>query len=269
MKRIARKLVPLSVRKSGKLFVYSILDVVKPIKAERVPPRRDIFIGGPNFIGVGNEYFEILKSHGLSPEMRVLDVGCGQGRMARPMVGFFSDDGGYDGFDIEASGIEWCQKQYADRPEFRFRHADVLNPLYNPSGGSLARDYVFPYPDNSFDFIFLTSVFTHMLKADVENYISEIKRVSRPGARVLITWFLLNDETRAAPDTALDFVFPIDDVSSTSVREHPEESVAYDEAYVRGLYAELGFSIVEIERGTWSGLGPGRQFQDLVVATTG
>jgi len=64
---------------------------------------------------VGDDFFKTLTQYGLSPDMRVLDVGCGQGRMARPLIGFF-DQGDYTGFDIVKPGIEWCQHQYADLP---------------------------------------------------------------------------------------------------------------------------------------------------------
>ena len=54
----------------------------------------------------------------------------------------------------------------------------------------------FPCADNSFDLVFLTSVFTHMFAGDVENYLSEISRVLKPGGKCLITWFLLDEVSR-------------------------------------------------------------------------
>ncbi len=65
---------------------------------------------------------------------------------------------------------------------FRFHCADLANSAYNPAGQTRSRDYKFSFPGNSYDFVFLTSVFTHMLKLDVKNYLAEISRVmSRRG----------------------------------------------------------------------------------------
>ena len=46
------------------------------------------------------------------PGERVLDVGCGIGRMARPLAGYLTGDGSYDGFDVNREGIRWCTRRY-------------------------------------------------------------------------------------------------------------------------------------------------------------
>ena len=43
----------------------------------------------------------------------------------------------------------------------------------------------------------LKSVFTHMHPNDVRHYLKELGRVIRSGGRAVITYFLLNDESRA------------------------------------------------------------------------
>src|SRR3954454_3335822 len=79
------------------------------------------------------------------------------------------------------------------------------------SAGTTAEgsEYVFPYPNATFDFVFLTSVFTHMLPTDMEHYVSEIVRVLKPNGRSLCTFLLLNDESmrfmNAGFSTPFDF----------------------------------------------------------------
>ena len=260
-----KNILPLPLRSRLKWLGYAMRDVIDPVKAPRVPPRRQTFIGGGNFESVGNGFFSVLKRHGLTPDMDVLDVGCGQGRMARPLVGFFNN-GRYTGFDIVKDGIDWCHKHYADVPNFTFIHADVFNERYNAAGSTAASNYVFPFDKDRFDRTFLTSVFTHMFKDDVENYLSEIARTLKPGGTSLITWFLTNEGSINSEHPKMDFRFDVDDVSKTTLKQNPEAAIAFDEAYVRRLYQSCGLEIVDIEYGVWARPDSSYQFQDMIIA---
>src|SRR5262249_50549506 len=110
-----------------------------------------------------------LTSRGLQPEHRVLDIGSGIGNLALSLVGYLR--GAYDGVEIHSEAVEWCQRAITPRhPIFRFHRADVSSVAYNPHGPVPASAYRFPFPDKTFDFIFLGSVFTHMLPDAVEHY---------------------------------------------------------------------------------------------------
>lgn len=129
------------------------------------PPQRTLFVGGyADFKGVGEEFLRyFVELGGLKPHERVLDVGCGIGRMAVPLTTYLDKNGSYEGFDIVADGIHWCRKKITPKyPHFRFHLADVFNEKYNPHGRYRASEYHFPYERESFDFVFLTSVFTHI-----------------------------------------------------------------------------------------------------------
>jgi SAM-dependent methyltransferase len=149
-----------------------------------VPPRRQIFIGEGDFRATGHEFRELfIDLGGLTAEDDVLDVGSGIGRIAVGLTGFL--DGRYEGFDVVRKGVTWSQQEITPRyPNFHFQRADIFNKRYNRGGHELARDYRFPYEDGSFDFIFLASVFTHLLPDDAEHYVEEIGRVMRPAERV-------------------------------------------------------------------------------------
>ena len=141
------------------------------------------------------EFFQyFVQLGGLKPDENVLDVGCGIGRMAVPLTKYLK--GVYEGFDIGPEAIKWCQDNISRRyPKFYFQVADVFNEKYNPGGKYKASEYKFPYDNDAFDFVYLTSVFTHMLPHDMENYLSEISRVLRNNGRCLITYYLLNEES--------------------------------------------------------------------------
>jgi len=87
-----------------------------------------------------------------------------------PLLNYLDSKGRYEGFDAERITIEWCNKRIASRhSNFRFQFVDVRTRHYNPKGRYKPSEFRFPYPDNTFDFFFLASVFTHMLPEDVEN----------------------------------------------------------------------------------------------------
>ena len=166
-------------------------------EGELLPPEKmREFVGGGDFKVVGEAFRDYLVNlGGLRPDDRLLDVGCGCGRIAVPLTGYLSDKGSFEGFDIYKEGIEWCTRNItARRPNFRFRFADIYNKRYNPLGRSPASSFRFPYPDESFDFVVASSVFTHLLRKDLSHYLSEIRRVMRTGGRCLITYFLFREE---------------------------------------------------------------------------
>ena len=265
MKSRLKQFVPLALRQEIKRQLAAREDRRNPITTPRVPPRAETEIGGGDFEHVGDEFFHILKRHGLTPDMHILDVGCGQGRMARPLVEFL-EGGSYNGFDISGTGIKWSQENYADVPNFKFQHVPVFNKRYNPKGTVKASEFVFPYDDNQFDLIFLTSVFTHMFKDDVANYLTQISRVLKPGRKALITWFLLNDRARNADAPFFDFAYDFDDVSKTTTPKNPEAALAFDETFVRALYDKSGLKLEIIEHGTWARPDSPFQLQDMIIA---
>lgn len=240
-----------------------------------MPPDSLMFVGGDsgNFKPMGEKWTATLvQIGGLKPIDRVLEVGSGVGRMAIPLTRYLAPPGSYDGFEIVREGVQWCQQKITPRfPRFRFRHANIYNKHYNPVGKIRASDYEFPFPDASFDFVFLTSVFTHMLPPDVRHYLREVARVLAPGGRCLVTYFLLNEESlrlMEAGGAAPERRFRHELKGCRVVKpEAPEAAVAYDEEDVRGMYEEVGLSIVEpVYYGGWSGRPDALHNQDVVVA---
>lgn len=229
-------------------------------------------VGRPErFEEVGEEYLGyFVELCGLRPDERVLDVGSGVGRMALPLTGYLAG-GAYEGFDANAEGVRWCREHITPHhPRFRFRHADVHNGHYNPAGTIRAEDFEFPYGTASFDFVFLASVFTHVLPSGVAQYLRECGRVLRPGGRMLATFFLLNEETAALLEQGdrAEQSFPYDlGGCRVTVLEDPEALVAYDEEAARGLIAAGGLVVEEpIRWGRWPGRETFLTGQDVVLA---
>jgi SAM-dependent methyltransferase len=190
--------------------------------------------------------------------------------MAIPLTRYLNASGRYEGFDIVASGIKWCREKITPLyPNFHFQLADVYNHMYHQQGKHKASEYRFPFEAASFDFVFLTSVFTHMFPCDMENYLAEIANVLKPGGRCLITYFLWNAEAQAntnSKSTDLKFQFLREGYRIADEKE-PEYAVALPEQWLRERYSDYGLKIQEpIRYGSWSGRPNPTSYQDIVLA---
>ena len=252
------------VRDSLKLRALDAKDRLSGRADRLVPPRRLDYAGHSDFVETGDEFMTyFVELGGLQPHHSVLDVGCGMGRMARPLVGYLDAAGSYDGFDVNREGIGWCRRRYARHDNFRFQIADLYNRRYNPRGAHPASEYRFPYEDSSFELVIATSVLTHLLESEAEHYLEEMTRVLKPDGRALITFFLLNEESRRLIRdglSALAFLDPDDHVSVLDA-DLPEEAVAYDEGWVRERV-----DAIDVRYGSWCGREDSTSFQDVVVA---
>lgn len=243
----------------------------RQIQNELVPPERLVLRIGGGFENVGNEFFRyFIDLCGLKSYERVLDVGCGVGRMAVPLMDYLDESGSYEGFDIIAEGIIWCKESITPlAPNFKFQLADIYNKEYNPSGSIDASKYTFPYDDDSFDFVFLTSVFTHMLPHEIENYLSEIARVLKKDGRCMVTSFLLNRESLKlinAKLSSLDFKYGPGKYLIVD-KNIPESAVAYDELYVLGLFRKYNLDILnQVYYGGWCKRKKFLSYQDIIIA---
>jgi SAM-dependent methyltransferase len=236
-----------------------------------MPPRRLSFVGRGDFERTGNEYLSHFRElGGLRPGDRVLDMGCGIGRMAIPLMSYL-DSGSYAGFDVGRAMIRWCSREITSRrPGFEFTWAPVYNQKYNPFGSVAASEFRFPYEDASFDFVFATSLFTHLVREETEHYLREAARVVRPGGTCFLTFFLLDEHAErevAAGRASFDFRHQLDDGGFTTDPGQPEEAIAYRVGDLREMVKAAGLEVREpIRFGLWSNHPGGPAGQDVVLA---
>lgn len=261
--------LPISSRYALRRVIYFPTDLFHK-KNEMVPPKGMIFTGSGDYLKVGKQYFEYFKKYGqLNPDNAILDIGSGIGRMAIPFTSFLSEKGSYDGFDIVKKGVDWCTQNISAKfPNFNFKLIPLKNDLYFLDTENEASKLRFPYPDNRFDFVFLTSVFTHMLPADMENYIQEIRRVIKKDKICLATFFILEHESKEKMKTAGSKDFPYDfgnyRLMSKSVKE---ANVAYEKKYIYDILKKYNFEVLNFIQGNWSGIENTElnEHQDIII----
>jgi len=271
--RVIRRYTPFWLRRALRtpyLFALDSVDLVLGRRSDMVPPRYLNYADSGGYTEQGKEFLVYYKQRcGLQPHHRVLDVGSGIGRMAVPMTGYLTT-GSYEGLDIVRSGIRWCQHHISNKyPRFRFQIADIYNKQYNPRGKYKPGEYRFPFSDAEFDLTIMISLFTHMLTSDLDHYLSEVSRVLKPGAKCLITYFLLDDEAKrrvAAGTAAVPFDHKLEGCW-TSDPVTPETAVGYDPAMLVPLYQKHSLVPDAIHYGAWSGRSDYLSYQDIIIAT--
>lgn len=143
------------------------------------PPQIRVRVGAGNedaegFLYMGRRSAEIVRGwladEGVELDSleRILDFGCGCGRVAR----FWAELEGpqIEGCDVDPRLIAWCQGHLP------FMRA-VTNELEPPA----------PYEDNSFDLIYAFSVFTHLPENLQHTWLRDLERMLRPGGWLLLT----------------------------------------------------------------------------------
>jgi len=280
MRKDIRSLIPAPIKSAARDMMYRFQGTIHLLSGKRtslIPP-----VG---LMNDGPQDYEIFKKNGqdfltyyidlcdLQPDAAILDVGCGMGRKTIPLISFLDENGRYEGLDINKDGINWCKKGIGKiRENFNFQLIDIFNKKYNPSGQCKASDYRFPFDDGSFDLVVLGSVFTHMLSQDMENYLSEVARVLRQDGKCLITFFLLNEESRwliSDQKSSLNFKYEIEENCFSTDTETPEQAIGYDESYIWNLYERVGLEIrAPIYLGEWCKREKSllTEYQDIIVA---
>jgi cyclopropane fatty-acyl-phospholipid synthase-like methyltransferase len=203
----------------------------------------------------GAEFTAYLKLLcGLNPDSRVLDIGCGCGRLARYVAPYLTS-GNYTGIDVERSLIDWCNNHIADDGS-HFIHIDMLNRRYNPTGNPLLR---LPIEDSSMDVIVAMSVFTHLLKDDMAWYFGEISRVLQKDGRALVTVYIADLEH------ASSLHFPFGDEHCRFRHEaSPETAVAFSKKHLEKTVREHGLKIHALCPGMWA-TAEGLSYQDILI----
>lgn len=235
--------------------------VIEPPSADELDLVSKNLSVGFEFLGYFQEFF------GLATDAKVLEVGCGVGRMPFALAHHLGPAGSYDGFEIVRRFVDVAIQRFRTLPNFRFQHANVSNEEFNPDGDVLAADLVFPYPDGAFDLVFLTSVFTHMRPLEVRHYIDEIRRVLAPGGRCLATAFLMDAEAHAqiAEGHASMPLHPSGMGFYWGDPARPEMAVGFDEPEFFQWWTERGFTVDRVLRGSWCGTPQFSTFQDVVM----
>lgn len=179
------------------------------------------------FLSSGRAGYDAIVEHVPLAELdAVLDFGCGCGRVTR----WWSDfAGAVAGSDLSAPAVDWCRRNL---PFGRFEQNGLAPPL--------------AFPDASFDLVYALSVFTHLTAELQLAWRDELRRVLRPGGRLLVTTHGRSYLPRLEPAERERFeagklVVRWGDLPGTNLC-----SAYHPERYLRETFAD-GFELVTFE----------------------
>jgi len=223
--------------------------------------------GLEQFVAVGNRLAGLMAEAGLEAGDRVLDIGCGSGRIAAGLANVLTT-GRYEGFDVDKSRVAWAQ-EHIDLPHFTFRHVKVRNGMYSRRTLKRGSSFTFPYPDDSFDFAIATSLFTHLVPDDAAHYLQEAARVLDRGGTLFATFFIVDDfaasNARAGATKWLREQRP--DGAWVHDPAKPEVAIGFTPEWLDRTMAEAGLTVDAIRYGSWSGRDDPVDFQDIVIVS--
>lgn len=129
------------------------------------------------FEALGRGKRQMLIGAGLTPQGRVLDVGCGTGQLTEALFDYLSPEGLYHGTDIAPQAVAFCQKKFR-RPNFFF-HQNEMTRL--------------PLADVQFDIVYFGSVFTHMYPQEIGALLTDARRLLGVSGLIIADAFVASE----------------------------------------------------------------------------
>ncbi len=178
----------------------------------------------------------LIEKLGCTPKSRILEIGCGQGRMVAGLLRL-AGPVNYTGLDVHLPSINWCRKYIESREKsFHFEHLDVLSERYNTGGKLINNNFRFDIKDKSIDIIYIWGVFTNMEGETMKAYLNDLKRMLASGGKVFFTAFVEEN----VPDISVNPKgYLLDEFTG------PLQVVRYEKNYLFSLIEQSGLTIDE------------------------
>lgn len=176
----------------------------------------------------------LLLTVGEISRRRIIDIGCGEGHMARALASLGADVTGYDPFIKET--------------------ASVVDNIGRYRLSKASADEI-PEPDQSADLVLFISSLHHVPNAKLQGALAEARRILRPSGRLYVAEplakgrhhhviELFHDETlvrKAAADALLQFARPYFAVNDVSVYADVKHYASFDD-FADRMIANMRFN---------------------------
>mgnify|MGYP002408991922 CR=1 FL=1 len=177
-----------------------------------------------------NNGVQLVQELGIKRGDRVLDVGCGTGRLIEYLINTFGESIEIVGLEPSEHRIKIAQQKVAAFP----------NVTFKPGSDRDLRDFA----DNKFDIVYINSVFHHIQSTAAQAAaLVYIHRILKPGGKVASHGLHYAEERLVSPknlrslliSSGFDIV-KIDQVTKTRYYPTPQDALSFSEASNFGNY---------------------------------
>ena len=187
-------------------------------------------VGHGSFDTIGLLELALLHRAGLKPSHRLVDFGCGTGRLAMHAIPSLPH-GHYIGIDVSQEMLRRLDQRLRALPRSTCR-VSLMHQAFD----------TFPMADRSVDMVCAFSVFTHMEHEDSFRYLREARRVVRTGGRLVFSCLAI--------DSALGrSVFLESSSVNVQARWGRIRNVSTSREMMQEIAQLAGWSLVEWHRG--------------------
>jgi SAM-dependent methyltransferase len=198
----------------------------------------ELAIGG-GFELIGPIEVALVRHYGLPQDGYLIDVGCGSGRLAKPLSGWLK--GRCLGIDLVPALVAHARK-VAARPDWRF---EVIQHIGIPEA------------DGQADMVCFFSVLTHLTHEQSYWYLQEARRVLKPGGRILFSFLEFREPVHMR-------IF-LDTVAAAKAKAEAPMNTFIDREAI-GVWADsLGLETIEIRDGADAIVAEGNLGQSVCV----
>ena len=239
--------------------------------ALRAWPDLNARVGGGDPEEVGRLSLATLTQCGLPLDRPVVvcDYGCGVGRVTAAVAGAIWKGSRLVGVDIVPEFVDFCARHLHDKDVgLQFMLLDAQNEHYPTATKSSAEGLprhtlqaVAEALQNSVDFLFSVSVFTHLTPAMADDTFKCISAALKRGGTAAISCFLYDTEVEKCRHAGRIYsAFCLDGgywagPAFFGSRDDPLAFVAYRPEGLLGLAVSHGLSLRQYVAGGWRGTG--------------
>lgn len=156
-------------------FVEDYRQLVRRLMATHdIDEAMSLAVGG-DWETMGKNLSQFVQSLGLKPGMKVLDFGCGSGRLAHALSRDL-DLSAYVGIDIVEELLDYATMKCPDSYKFAINHSLSI-----------------PIEGLKFDYAFGFSIYTHLLQTEIMLYSQQIFDLLKPGGRFVYSFLELEN----------------------------------------------------------------------------
>lgn len=222
-----------------------------------------------SFYGIDQNFVNfVIQQTQLQSQSRVLEIGCGVGRLALSIADHVKE-GHYDGLDVDYKSIDWCRTHLSTPTQNNCQFHQLLQESQQvESNGFRLSKVRFPYEDEQFDVVYSTTTFVHLPPDEVQQYLAEISRVLKKNGCCLLMFFLWNQLIEQMIKNKKT------NLKSTTHHEHyksmtnyaNESANAFHENTVYQWHQQANLTINEVVYGRWSGSSEEMIYKDGIVS---